>query len=228
MALAHVAQGDPHVASHNEERDAINATQAEVDALAPVAVTGVYNDLTGKPTLGTAASKNVGTAAGTVAAGDDARFKAVGTAAGTVAAGDDTRIVGAAQKSANLSDMASPSTARTNIEAAGSTGGGREKTANLSATTGTATGDLNTASLFKVVPTGAIALAFTNIPASGIACSVRIRVSQGATPYAVTMPAGTIHWYTAAPTQTANKRTVYEMETDDAGANWDVWASVEG
>ena len=39
----------------------------------------------------------------------------VGTASGTVAAGDDPRIVGSAQKAANLSDLASASTARTNL-----------------------------------------------------------------------------------------------------------------
>jgi len=39
----------------------------------------------------------------------------VGTAAGTVAAGDDSRITGAAQKASNLSDLASASTARSNL-----------------------------------------------------------------------------------------------------------------
>lgn len=39
----------------------------------------------------------------------------VGTTAGTVAAGDDSRITGAAQKANNLSDLASASTARTNL-----------------------------------------------------------------------------------------------------------------
>lgn len=39
----------------------------------------------------------------------------VGTTSSTVAAGDDSRITGAAQKSANLSDLASASTARTNL-----------------------------------------------------------------------------------------------------------------
>lgn len=39
----------------------------------------------------------------------------VGTTAGTVAAGDDSRITGAAQKSANLSDLTSASAARTNL-----------------------------------------------------------------------------------------------------------------
>lgn len=44
-----------------------------------------------------------------------AASKDVGTAAGTVAAGDDSRITGAAQKSSNLSDLASPSSARSNL-----------------------------------------------------------------------------------------------------------------
>lgn len=39
----------------------------------------------------------------------------VGTTAGTVAAGDDSRITGAAQKASNLSDLASAATARTNL-----------------------------------------------------------------------------------------------------------------
>lgn len=38
-----------------------------------------------------------------------------GTSAGTAAQGDDARIVGAAQKAANLSDLANPATARTSL-----------------------------------------------------------------------------------------------------------------
>jgi hypothetical protein len=100
--------------------------------------------------LGTAATRGVGTTAGTVAAGDDARISgaaqkaqnladlaspstarsnlglggaatlAVGTSAGTVAAGDDTRITGAAQKASNLGDLVNPGTARTNLGLGGS------------------------------------------------------------------------------------------------------------
>lgn len=67
MTLPHVAPGDPHVAAHNDERDAIDDI---VESLAPVAISGDYSDLDGKPV--------------------------VGTTAGTIAAGDDSRIVGAA------------------------------------------------------------------------------------------------------------------------------------
>jgi len=42
--------------------------------LATVATSGAYSDLSGKPTLGTSASRDVGTIAGTVAAGDDSRI----------------------------------------------------------------------------------------------------------------------------------------------------------
>lgn len=44
-----------------------------------------------------------------------AAFLNVGTTAGTVAAGDDSRISGAAQKASNLSDLANAATARTNL-----------------------------------------------------------------------------------------------------------------
>ena len=95
--------------------------------------------------LGEAATRAVGTTAGTVAAGNDPRFAGalqklsnlsdldsratarenldlkgaalldVGVIAGTVAAGNDARIVGAAQRSANLQDLSDVSLARTHL-----------------------------------------------------------------------------------------------------------------
>ena len=60
-------------------------TAVQPGSLATVATTGVYNDLTSKPTLGGAASLNVGTTAGTVAAGDDTRIAASVPSTRTVA-----------------------------------------------------------------------------------------------------------------------------------------------
>lgn len=57
---------------------------------------------------------SVATARTNLGLGDSAT-RNVGTAAGSVAAGDDTRITGAAQKSANLADLGSVVTARTNL-----------------------------------------------------------------------------------------------------------------
>ena len=49
-------------------------TKLDGIAAGATAFDGAYSSLSGKPTLGDAAAKNVGTTAGTVAAGDDARF----------------------------------------------------------------------------------------------------------------------------------------------------------
>lgn len=51
-----------------------DAVDAKFATLATVATSGLYADLSSKPTLGDAAAKNVGTTAGTVAAGNDARL----------------------------------------------------------------------------------------------------------------------------------------------------------
>lgn len=57
--------------------------------------------------LGDASTKNVGTTAGTVAAGDDPRIKTVGTTAGTLAAGDDSRFAANAAAAASAQSTAS-------------------------------------------------------------------------------------------------------------------------
>lgn len=95
--------------------------------------------------LGNSATRDVGTTAGTVAAGDDSRITSalqkesnlsdltdtaearenlelgnsatrdVGTTAETVAAGEDSRITGALQKESNLSDLTDAESARDNL-----------------------------------------------------------------------------------------------------------------
>lgn len=67
-----------------------------------------------KPAGNLAGLEDVADARDNLGLGDSAT-RDVGTGAGTVAAGDDSRITGAAQKASNLSDLASASTARTNL-----------------------------------------------------------------------------------------------------------------
>lgn len=63
--------------------DADAAAQRTTLGLASVSTTGAYSDLTGTPTLGGAAALDVGTTAGTVAAGDDSRFTPVARSTST-------------------------------------------------------------------------------------------------------------------------------------------------
>jgi hypothetical protein len=73
---AHVAAADPHSQYLTAaEADAVYATTAQgakadtavqPGSLATVATSGAYSDLSGRPTLGTAAEQNVGTSAGNV------------------------------------------------------------------------------------------------------------------------------------------------------------------
>ena len=67
------------------------------DGLAKVAYTGAFDDLDRRPRIGQAAALDLG------------------TEAGTVAAGNDRRIEGAAQAGANLADLSDPAKARHNL-----------------------------------------------------------------------------------------------------------------
>ena len=114
---------------------------------------GVYDCVTPSPNAGSwtiqvdPAAEDVPAAATQVIAGtglsgggsltaDRTLAVVYGTTSGTAAQGDDSRITGAAQKSANLSDLASPSTARSNL------GLGGAALLNVGTTTGTvAAGD---------------------------------------------------------------------------------------
>jgi hypothetical protein len=75
--------------------------------LADVASSGNYSDLSGLPTLGGAAALNVGTTAGTVAAGDDSRLsdaRTPTTHASTHAAAGSDPITPAAIEAVPLAD----------------------------------------------------------------------------------------------------------------------------
>ena len=110
-------------------------TTTDTDAAADAAVGGAFltREEYAQAVIGTPAVQyfrvrsinRSGTAGAWAAAGDlftfyarqlgDAAILDTGTTAGTVAEGNDTRITGAAQKASNLSDVASPSTARANL-----------------------------------------------------------------------------------------------------------------
>lgn len=120
-----------------------------------------------------------------------------------------------------------PAQARLALEVAGSTGGGREKSAALSATTGTCTGDLATASVFTITPSGNWTLAFSNVPATGTACTVTVIVAETATIRAMTQPTGTTFIGAAAPTVVASKVRIYTYLTVDGGTTWYASASVQ-
>lgn len=56
--------------NHDDEYDVVGSADAALASALAADFSGAYGDLADKPTLGNAAAKNVGTAAGTVAAGD--------------------------------------------------------------------------------------------------------------------------------------------------------------
>jgi hypothetical protein len=74
----------------------------------------LYDGDLGTPSAGDATNLTNVQVANIVGLGDSSTLD-VGTTSGTVAAGDDSRIIGAAQTANNLADLASASTARTNL-----------------------------------------------------------------------------------------------------------------
>jgi trimeric autotransporter adhesin len=108
----------------------------------------------------------------------------VGTAAGTVAAGNDSRITGAVQASNNLSDVANVTTALQNLKLTGAS------PLSISAPT---TGNAATATRLAAPPTGcAFGQYATSVAASGNANCAQVQYSQvSGAPSAYSLPAAT-------------------------------------
>lgn len=221
-------------------------TEAAQDAVAALLTSGTnvtltYNDAgnalqitaagadaeTMRDTIG-AALVGVGNVTVTVNdAGDTITIATTATANSTDAQLRDRSTHTGTQPASTISDFQSSAQTVGDARYTRKTLGGAELSTALSATTGTATGDLSAASIFTVTPTGAITLAFSNVPASGTACTVTVIVTQGATAYAVTPPSGTKWMGAAAPTQVASKTCVFTFLTTNGGTTWYASAAVE-
>jgi hypothetical protein len=106
--LAGIATGATANATDAQLRDRSTHTGTQsagtITGLATVATSGAYGDLSGRPSLGGAASLNVGATAGTVAAGDDSRLSNTRTPTdGTV---NDAKITSAGLSQSSLSGVA--------------------------------------------------------------------------------------------------------------------------
>lgn len=115
--------GRTHKAMHNDVNDAVEAIEAELGVDPAGSEATVVARLDALDTSVAAAAlkaanlsdlASASTARTNLGLGDSATLN-VGTTAGTVAAGDDSRITGAALKASNLSDLASAATSRTNL-----------------------------------------------------------------------------------------------------------------
>lgn len=135
-------------------------------------------------------------------------------------------------KGSNLADLTNTTAARTNLglgsaaeldstEFMYASVGGNEKVAVPAATTGTVTLNLLSGSIFTLSPTGNFTIAITNAPGGGTrSASVRLCVTQGATPRTITHPSGTTFYGAASPTQQANKKYIFDYFTTDGGTSW--------
>lgn len=173
-------------------------------------LTGAVVGVAMAASLGNSSTRNVGTTAGTVAAGDDSRIVgalqglnnlsdvaspalsrnnlglggaatlSVGTTTGTVAAGDDSRITGAAQKAQNLADLPSASTARNNLGLGGA--------ATLSV--GTAAGTVAAGDDSRI--TGAVQTAGHGLTKTGTQLALTTPIASADLPAALTSAQGAV------------------------------------
>lgn len=108
--------------------------------------------------------------------------------------------------------------------------GGQETIATPSQSAGTLTVD---ASAGNVHISGAINANITtwtisNVPASGVACTLTVSLLMGSTLRTVVDPPGTLHWLSPHPiTYVVSKYMVFTLLTGDGGSNWFVQAAVE-
>jgi hypothetical protein len=152
--------------------DLANITTAKTNlGLATVATSGVYSDLTSKPTLGTSAALNVGLVAGTVAAGDDYRFT-IGL-----------------QKSANLSDLANIPAAKTNLGLSAVASSGSYADLSAKPTLGTAA-SLNIGTIAGTVAAGDDSR-FSPAPSAGTSLNF-VRINSAGSAYEAQTPAQVI------------------------------------
>ncbi len=98
--------------------------------------------------------------------------------------------------------------------------GGAEVVGSALATSGVVTANLNNGNIFPISPSASVSsLALANPSATGTGCSVRIIATNGSTAYLIPLPTGGA-WLGAIPVPTANKKTVYDYFTIDAGTTW--------
>jgi hypothetical protein len=224
-------------AGHVSDHGYIRAALVELDAGKPDAATAVLKaamttkgDILAATAASTPARVGVGTdgqvltasaaaAAGVVWSTPSGGAVSYGTTAGTAAQGNDSRIVGALAAANNLSDVVTPTTARTNLDAASRKLGGAE--VGVAANSGTAYA-INAAngSVFDITLNGATpAITFSGFPAAGLGATITVIFRQDATGSRVPTWPAAVKWAGGAPTlsTTASAIDIITFFTIDGG-----------
>lgn len=120
IAVATTLKADLSLNNVDNTSDAnkpVSTAQADADAaVASAAATDATTKANAAQSFSIQRANHTGSqSVGTITGLGGAATLNVGATAGTVAAGDDSRIVGAAQKTSNLSDLANAATARSNL-----------------------------------------------------------------------------------------------------------------